>query len=78
MNSVNTRGSSHPKEEIFEVDGMDCSEEVAAIERALKPVPGVVTVRAEIVSSKVTVSHDEKGSVMVYSGYALDSTDHNL
>lgn len=62
MNSVNIRGSSHPKEEIFEVDGMDCSEEVAAIERALKPVPGVVAVRAEIVSSKVTVSHDGRSN----------------
>ncbi len=39
---------------------MDCSEEVAAIERALKPVTGVLGVRAEIVSSKVTVFHDGK------------------
>ena len=39
---------------------MDCSEEVAAIERALKPVPGVLGVRAEIVASKVTVFHDGK------------------
>ncbi len=42
----------------FGVSGMDCSEEVSAIERALKPLPGVVGVRAEIVSSKVTVYHD--------------------
>ena len=42
------------------MDGMDCSEEVAAIERALKPVTGVLGVRAEIVSSKVTVFHDGK------------------
>lgn len=41
--------------EIFAVGGMDCSEEVAAIERILKPVPGVLGVRADIVSSKVTV-----------------------
>ena len=39
---------------------MDCSEEVAAIERTLKPVPGVLGVRAEIVASKVTVFHDGK------------------
>ena len=39
---------------------MDCSEEVAAIERALKPLPGVLGVRAEIVASKVTVFHDGK------------------
>lgn len=42
----------------FGVSGMDCSEEVSAIERALKPLPGVLGVRAEIVSSKVTVYHD--------------------
>ena len=48
--------------EVFDVDGMDCSEEVAAIERALKPVPGVLGVRAEIVSSKVTISHDGRPS----------------
>jgi Cd2+/Zn2+-exporting ATPase len=46
--------------EVFCVAGMDCSEEVAAIERALKPVSGVLSVRAEIVASKVTVFHDGK------------------
>ncbi|MGC1479841.1 MAG: heavy metal-associated domain-containing protein, partial [Chthoniobacterales bacterium] len=45
-------------EEVFRVTGMDCSEEVAAIERALDPLDGVLGVRAEIVSSKVTVYHD--------------------
>ena len=38
--------------------GMDCSEEIAAIERALKPVAGIRAVRADIVSSRVTVFHD--------------------
>jgi copper chaperone CopZ len=47
-------------EETFFVSGMDCSEEVAAIEHALKPLSGVHGVRAEIVSSKVTVYHDGK------------------
>ena len=46
--------------EVFRVTGMDCSEEVAAIERTLKPVPGVLGVQAEIVASKVTVFHDGK------------------
>jgi Cd2+/Zn2+-exporting ATPase len=46
--------------EVFRVTGMDCSEEVAAIERALKPLAGVIGVRAEIVASKVTVFHDGK------------------
>lgn len=44
--------------EVFRVSGMDCSEEVAAIEHALKPLAGVLGVSAQIVSSKVTVYHD--------------------
>ncbi|HVE16507.1 MAG TPA: heavy metal translocating P-type ATPase, partial [Chthoniobacterales bacterium] len=48
-------------EETFRVSGMDCSEEVAAIERVVKPLPGVVGVRANIVGSSVTIYHD--GSV---------------
>ena len=42
----------------FRVQGMDCSEEVAAIERALKPIGGVLGVRANLVVSTVTVYHD--------------------
>jgi Cd2+/Zn2+-exporting ATPase len=37
---------------------MDCSEEVAAIEKTVKPLAGVLSVRADIVSGKVTVLHD--------------------
>ena len=48
-------------EETFRISGMDCSEEVAAIERALKPLGGVFGVRANIVTSKVTIYHN--GSV---------------
>jgi copper chaperone CopZ len=47
--------------ETFRVSGMDCSEEVAAIERALKPIGGILGVRANLVASAVTVYHD--GSV---------------
>ena len=46
--------------EVFRVAGMDCSEEVAAIERTLKPLNGVLGIQAEIVASKVTVFHDGK------------------
>ncbi len=45
-------------QETFTVGGMDCSEEVAAIERALKPVAGVVGVQANLMSSTVTVFHE--------------------
>ena len=44
---------------------MDCSEEIAAIERALKPLPGVRGVRGDIVASKVTIFHDGKLSRLV-------------
>jgi copper chaperone CopZ len=47
--------------ETFRISGMDCPEEVAAIERAVKPVSGVLNVRANLVASSVTVYHD--GSV---------------
>lgn len=61
--SSTTKAAAIPEnasEESFFVSGMDCSEEVAAIEHALKPLSGVHGVRAEIVSSKVTVYHDGK------------------
>jgi len=45
-------------QDVFTVEGMDCSEEIAAIERALKPLAGLRGVRADIVSSRVTVFHD--------------------
>ena len=45
-------------EETFRISGMDCSDEVAAIERALKPIGGVLGVRANLVAASVTVYHD--------------------
>lgn len=58
MKSENFTSAHKGKEDVFFVDGMDCSEEVSAIERTLKPISGVFAVRAEIVSTKVVVSHD--------------------
>ena len=43
------------------MSGMDCSEEVAAIERAVKPLRGVFGTSANIFASTVTIYHD--GSV---------------
>lgn len=48
------------KEETFHVNGMDCADEIAAIERAVKPVPGVSGVRANLMASTVTIFHDGK------------------
>jgi Cd2+/Zn2+-exporting ATPase len=52
--------SANSGAEVFRVAQMDCSEEVAAVERAVAALPGVVGLRAEIVASKVTVWHDGK------------------
>jgi Cd2+/Zn2+-exporting ATPase len=62
-----TSSSRFEAKEVFRVAGMDCSEEVAAIERALKRLPGVIGVRAEIVASKVIVFHDGKLSRSVFA-----------
>jgi copper chaperone CopZ len=49
----------------FRVSGIDYSEEVAAIERAVKPLRGVLEVRANIVASTVTIEADAKSAVIV-------------
>ncbi|RYZ89904.1 MAG: cation-translocating P-type ATPase, partial [Proteobacteria bacterium] len=41
------------------VAGMDCGEEVAAVERALKPLPDVREVRVNLMAGKVAVLHGE-------------------
>ena len=40
------------------VAGMDCADEVAAIERELKPLAGVAEVRVNLMRGTVTVGHD--------------------
>jgi Zn2+/Cd2+-exporting ATPase len=42
------------------VQGMDCSDEVAVLEKTLKPIVGVRDVRANLVAGKITVLHDER------------------
>ncbi len=49
------------REEVFRVQGLDCSEEIAAVERTVRPISGVLEIRANILASTVTVYHD--GSV---------------
>jgi copper chaperone CopZ len=45
-------------QETFRLPGMDCSEEVATFGRAVKPLSGVLGVRANIVASTATIYHD--------------------
>jgi Cd2+/Zn2+-exporting ATPase len=46
------------RETTLRVAGMDCAEEVAAIQRALKPIKGVREVRANLLAGKASISHD--------------------
>ena len=40
------------------VEGMDCADEVAALERALKPVAGIQNFKVNLVAGRVTISHE--------------------
>ena len=51
-------GASAECETTLTIAGMDCAEEVAAIQRALKPLPGVREVRTNLIAGKATISHD--------------------
>lgn len=44
----------------LQVVGVDCAEEVSAIQRALKPLAGVHDVRVKIMSGKAIIAHDER------------------
>jgi Cd2+/Zn2+-exporting ATPase len=47
-------------ETVLRVAGMDCSDEVVLIEKALQPMEGVREVRANMVTAKVAIMHDER------------------
>jgi Zn2+/Cd2+-exporting ATPase len=47
-------------ETVLRVAGMDCSDEVVLIEKALQPMEGVREVRANVVTAKVTIMHDDR------------------
>lgn len=42
----------------LKVAGMDCADEVEAIQRALKPLTGVREVRVNLMGGKVVIAHD--------------------
>ena len=50
-------GCDGERSEVFEVDGLDCGSEVAAIERHLRSLPGVCSVRASAATGHATVVH---------------------
>src|SRR5512139_1928791 len=45
-------------ESVFRVEGMDCHEEVAVLERRLKPLKGLESMSADVVGGTLRVSHD--------------------
>ena len=45
-------------ESVFRVEGMDCHEEVAILERRLKPLKGLEGMSADVVGGTLRVSHD--------------------
>jgi Cd2+/Zn2+-exporting ATPase len=51
--------ASGDKQTTLRVAGMDCADEVEAIQRALKPISGVRELRVNLMAGKVTALHDE-------------------
>jgi Cd2+/Zn2+-exporting ATPase len=45
-------------ESIFKVEGMDCHEEVAILERRLKRLPGLEDLAADVISQRLRVKYD--------------------
>ena len=45
-------------ESVFKIDGMDCREEVAILERRLKPLPGLEDMVADLVGQRLRVRYD--------------------
>lgn len=45
-------------ESVFRVEGMDCHEEVAILERRLKPMRGLEAMSADVVGGTLRVAHD--------------------
>ncbi len=63
MPGVNQKLESCPVCEIhaestFKIEGMDCAEELAIIERRLRSLPGLEDVQAELVQQRLRVKHD--------------------
>jgi Cd2+/Zn2+-exporting ATPase len=45
-------------ETVFRIDGMDCANEVAILERKLKTLPGIHELRADVLAQRLLVAHD--------------------
>jgi Cd2+/Zn2+-exporting ATPase len=45
-------------ESVFRIEGMDCHEEVAILDRRIKGLPGVERLRADVMTGRLTVAYD--------------------
>ena len=54
--ALNASAGGH--ETVLAVSGMDCSEEIAVLERVLKPLAGVREMQVNLIAGRVTVTHD--------------------
>ncbi len=45
-------------ESTYRIEGMDCHDEVAILQRRLKPVPGFESLTADVVNQRVWVRYD--------------------
>ena len=59
------------------VAGMDCPDEIAAIERALKPLAGVGEVKVNLMAGTATIEH-ETSVTPEQLGSAMTGADHLL
>lgn len=56
--TVFAAGVAGSRQTTLAVSGMDCSEEIAILERVLKPLPGVRGLSVNLIAGSVTVAHD--------------------
>lgn len=60
--SVLDSGVNANQQTVLAISGMDCPDEVAILEKTLGPLAGVREVRASLMASKITVTHDARVS----------------
>ena len=58
-NSVLNKDAAGNRKTTLRVAGMDCADEVEALEQVLRPLKGVREVRVNLMGGKVTLLHDE-------------------
>ncbi len=49
-----------PGQTVLRVAGMDCPDEIAAIERVLKPIAGVAEIKVNLMAGTATIAHDQR------------------